>query len=141
VKKPLAAALKAGRAMTAFEPFGRDVQRRYFSITAKGGYELCLSMETQACFGNAFLEMLTAPRTDAERLAVVSALRAVCEKLVSEGAVSCFAFAPSDDVGLAAAFSFNGFRRTGILQNHLAIGDVRKDAILWSKKLANPADD
>ena len=141
VKKPLAAALKSGRAMTAFEPFGRDVRRRYFSITAKGGYELCLSMETQACFGNAFLEMLTAPRTDAERLAVVSALRAVCEKLVSEGAVSCFAFAPSDDVGLAAAFSFNGFRRTGILQNHLCIGDERKDAILWSKKLANPADE
>ena len=141
VKKPLAAALKAGRAMTAFEPFGRDVQRRYFTITAKGGYELCLSMETQACFGNAFLEMLTAPGTDAERLAVVSALRAMCEKLVAEGAVSCFAFAPSDDVGLAAAFSYNGFRRTGLLQNHLVIGAERKDAILWSKKLANPADE
>lgn len=141
VKKPLAAALKSGRAMTAFEPFGRDVQRRYFSITAKGGYELCLSMETQACFGNAFLEMLTAPRTEAERLAVVSALRAMCDKLIAEGAVSCFAFAPSDDVALATAFSFNGFRRTGLLQNHLAIGDERKDAILWSKKLANPADE
>ena len=141
VKKPLAAAMKAGRAMTAFEPFGRDVQRRYFTVTAKGGYELCLSMETQACFGNAFLEMLTAPRTDGERLAVVSALRAMCEKLIAEEAVSVFAFAPSDDVALAAAFSFNGFRRTGLLQNHLVIGEERKDAILWSKKLANPADE
>jgi hypothetical protein len=55
--------------------------------------------------------------------------------------VSCFSLAPSDDLGLATAFVFNGFRRTGLLQNHLQVGNDRKDAIIWSRKLANPAED
>jgi hypothetical protein len=139
-KKQVAAAVKANRALTGFEPFGRDVERRYYSLTGRGGYELVLSTESQACFGNAFVEMLTAPRTDNERLAVVGALRAMCEKMLAEGTVSCFSLAPSDDVVLATAFAFNGFRRTGLLQNHLQVGAARKDAIIWSRRLANPAD-
>jgi hypothetical protein len=141
VKKPLAIALKAGRALTAFEPFGRDVQRRYFSVTARGGFELVLSTESQACFGNAFVELLTAPKNDAERLATTSALEALCERLLSEGVVTCFALAPSDDIGLATAFVYNGFRRTGLLQNHVVVGNERKDVIIFSRKLANPADE
>lgn len=155
-KKALAAALKSGRAMTAFEPFGRDVERRYFSITARGGFELVVSIESQACFGNAFLELLTAPTTDAERLATTSAVRALCDKLLQEDVVSVFSLVPSDDVGLAAAFVFNGFRRTGLLLGHVVLGDgqttpakrgeappktPRKDAIIFSRKLANPAND
>lgn len=155
-KKALAAALKSGRAMTAFEPFGRDVERRYFSITARAGFELVVSIESQACFGNAFLELLTAPTTDAERLATTSAVRALCDKLLQEGVVSVFSLVPSDDVGLAAAFVFNGFRRTGLLLAHVVLGDgqtttpkrgeaapkaPRKDAIIFSRKLANPAND
>ncbi len=140
-KKAVTAMLKAGRAMTAFEPFGRDVQRTYHVVTARGGFELVTSTESQACFGNSFLEMLTAPRNDAERLATVSALRVLCDRLLAEGVVSCFSLAPSDDVGLATAFSFNGFRRTGLLQGHLLIGGERKDAIIFSRKLANPADE
>jgi len=139
-KKHVAAAVKANRALTGFEPFGRDVERAYFLLTGRGGYELVVSTESQACFGNAFLEMLTPPRTDGERLAVVGALRALSEKLIAAGAVSVFALAPSDDVALATAFSFNGFRRTGLLQNHLQVGNARKDAIIWSRRLANPAD-
>jgi len=139
-KKHVAAAVKANRALTGFEPFGRDVERHYFNLTGRGGYELVVSTESQACFGNAFLEMLTPPRTDGERLAVVGALRALSEKLIAAGAVSVFALAPSDDVALATAFSFNGFRRTGLLQNHLQVGNARKDAIIWSRRLANPAD-
>jgi len=139
-KKQVAAAVKANRALTGFEPFGRDVERAYFSLTGRGGYELVVSTESQACFGNAFLEMLTGPKSDGERLAVVGALRALCEKMIAAGVVSCFALAPSDDVALATAFSFNGFRRTGLLQNHLQVGAVRKDAIIWSRRLANPAD-
>ncbi len=139
-KKHVQSALRANRALTAFEPFGRDVERRYFTMTGRGGYELVVSTESQACFGNAFLEMLTPPRTDNERLAVVASLRAMCEKMLAEGAVSCFALAPSDDVPLATAFAFNGFRRTGLLQNHLQVGNHRKDAIIWSRRLANPTD-
>ena len=141
VKKPLAAALKAGRALTAFEPFGRDVQRRYFNVTARGGFELVVSTESQACFGNAFLELLTAPKNDAERLATTSTLKTLCDRLLAEGVVTCFALAPSDDIGLATAFVYNGFRRTGLLQNHIVVGNERKDVIIFSRKLANPADD
>jgi hypothetical protein len=141
VKKAVANALKAGRALTAFEPFGRDVERRYYNVTARGGYELTVSTESQACFGNAFLELLTAPKNDAERLCAISALKVICDRMLAEDIVSCFSLAPSDDLGLATAFVHNGFRRTGLLQNHLQVGNDRKDAIIWSRKLANPAED
>lgn len=141
VKKTVDKALKTGRALTAFEPFGRDVERRFFQVTGRAGFELVVSTESQSCFGNSFLELLTAPKTDGERLSTISALRTVCDKLMSEGVVSCFALAPSDDLALATAFVFNGFRRTGLLQNHVVVGRERKDAIVWSRKLANPADE
>jgi hypothetical protein len=140
-KKLVEKAIKTGRALTAFEPFGRDVERRFFHLTSRGGFELLASTESQSCFGNAFLELLTGPKTEAERLATVAALRALCDKLLAEGVVSCFALAPSDDVALATAFAFNGFRRTGLLQNHVTVGGERRDAIVFSRKLANPGDE
>jgi hypothetical protein len=140
-RKAVAAALKTGRALTAFEPFGRDAVRRHFVATARGGFELHASTESQACFGNAFLELLQSPRTDAERLATMGALRAFCDRLTSEGVVSCFSLAPRDDLPLAKAYLYNGFRRTGLLTGHLMVGNQRKDAILWARKLANPADE
>jgi hypothetical protein len=141
VRKGIEKAVRTGRAMTAFEPFGRDVERRFFTVTGRGGFELVASTESQSCFGNAFLELMTPPRTDAERLCTISALRTICDKLMSEGVVSCFSLAPSDDVALATAFVYNGFRRTGLLLNHLVLGNDRKDAIIFSRKLANPADE
>lgn len=141
VKKIVDKAIKAGRALTAFEPFGRDVERRFFHLTSRGGFELVASTESQSCFGNTFLELLTGPKTEAERIATVAALRTLCDKLLAEGVVSCFAVAPSDDVALATALVFNGFRRTGLLQNHVTVGGARKDAIVFSRKLANPTDD
>jgi hypothetical protein len=144
-KKAVEKAVKSGRALTAFEPFGRDVERRYFTVTSRPArnesFELVVSTESQACFGNAFLELLTAPRNETEKLATTSALRALCEKLLAESVVSCFALGPSDDVSLACAFVANGFRRTGLLQNHMVVGGERKDGIIWSRKLANPADE
>jgi hypothetical protein len=141
VKKPLASALKSGRALTGFEPFGRDVERRYFHLTARGGFELVASTESQACFGNAFIELLQAPRNEAERLATVAAVRTLCEKLTDDGVVSTFALSPSDDTGLGMAFVANGFRRTGLLRGHLCVAGERKDALVWSRKLANPTDE
>jgi hypothetical protein len=140
VRKPLAAALRSGRALTGFEPFGRDVERRYFSLTARGGFELIASTESQACFENAFLEVLQAPKNEAERLATTGALGALCEKLLAEGVVSTFALSPSDDVAFATVFVANGFRRTGVLRSHLVVRGERRDGIIWSRKLANPAD-
>jgi hypothetical protein len=140
VHKTLEKALRSGRALTAFEPFGRDVERRYFQLTARNGFELIASTESQSCFANAFLELLTAPTTEHERLATISALRTLCDKLHAEGVVGCFALAPSDDLALATAFVFNGFRRTGLLLGHMRVGNERKDAIVWSRKLANPTE-
>ena len=37
-RKAAAAALRSGRAITTFEPFGRDVERRYFLLTARAGF-------------------------------------------------------------------------------------------------------
>jgi hypothetical protein len=141
VRKPLALALKSGRALTGFEAFGRDVERRYFNLTARGGFELIASTESQACFGNAFIELLQAPKGEAERLATIASVRALCERLLGEGVVSTFSLSPSEDVGFATAFVANGFRRTGLLQGHLLVRGERKDAIIWSRKLANPADE
>ncbi|MGD0675592.1 MAG: hypothetical protein ABSC94_09255 [Polyangiaceae bacterium] len=140
-RKLAVAAVRAGRGLTAFEPFGRDVERTYFLVTVRGGFEFAASAESQACFGNAFLELLVAPKTEGEKMATAGALRALCERLLSEGVVSCFALAPSDDVGLASAFLSNGFRRTGLLAEHMMVGGHRKDAILWSRKLANPTEE
>jgi hypothetical protein len=140
-RKAVTAALRSGRALTAFEPFGRDVERRFFVATTRAGFELHVSIETQECFGNAYLEILQSPRSDAERLATAAALRAFSDKLQGEGVVSCFALAPSDDVPLATAYLQNGFRRTGLLLDHLVVRGERKDAIVWSRKLANPGDE
>ena len=141
VKKTIDRNVKGGRALSAFEPFGRDVERRWFQLTARNNFELVASTESQSCFGNAFLELLTAPKSEHERLATISALRTICDKLLAEGVVSCFSMTPSDDIALGAAFVFNGFRRTGLLKNHIVVGGERKDAIVWSRKLANPADE
>ncbi|HVJ90976.1 MAG TPA: hypothetical protein VM580_14330, partial [Labilithrix sp.] len=81
IQKTLEKALRVGRALTAFEPFGRDVERRYFQLTARGGFELVASTESQSCFSNAFLELLTSPGTEPERLSTISALRTMCDKL------------------------------------------------------------
>ncbi len=140
-RRAVAAALRSGRAISAFEPFGRDVKRRYFLANVRGGFELYASTESQACFCNAYLELLQGPRAEPERLAAASALGAICDTLKAEEVVSCFSLAPSDDVALAAVFLQNGFRRTGLLVGHLLMGGARKDAILWSRKLSNPNDD
>jgi hypothetical protein len=140
-RRAVAAALRSGRALTTFEPFGRDVERRYFMATARAGFELVASTESQPCFGNAYLELLQSPRTEAEKLATAAALRAFCSGLLSEGVVSCFSLAPSDDAALAVVFLHSGFRRTGLLVEHVLLGAERRDAILWSRKLANPTDD
>jgi len=140
-RKAVAAALRSGRALTAFESFGRDVERRYVLVSTRGGLEFVASTESQACFCNAYLELLQSPRSDSEKAATVGGLRALCDRLLSEEVVSCFSLAPSDDVALAIAFLYNGFRRTGLLVNHLATAGRRKDAILWSRKLAAPSDE
>jgi hypothetical protein len=139
-RKAQAMAQRSGRALTGFEPFSRDVERRAFTLAARGGYTTVASVETQACFGNSFFELLTAPRTEAERLAATSAVRALEARLKDEGAVSTFTLAAADDVIQAAVFLAAGFRRSGVLAAHVMLKGERKDAIVWSKKLAGAGD-
>jgi hypothetical protein len=134
LKRAVAAAQRTGRALTGFEAFGRDVERTAYLLTARGGFELVVSWESQACFGNSFLEILTSPRTEPERLATTAAVRAVCDRLAEGGLVSTFCLAPADDVGLATVFLGAGFRRSGVLAQHIQIRGERKDAIVWSRK-------
>lgn len=135
-RKAISAAQRSGRALTGFEAFGRDVARGFHVATTRAGFSLHASWETQPCFGNSFLEILTGPRTELDRLATTAAVRALAERLEEEGFVSTFCLAPADDVSLAAVFLANAFRRTGVLAKHLVVKGERRDAIVWSKKLA-----
>jgi hypothetical protein len=140
VKKALVAAFRARRALSGFEPFGRDIVRSSFVCTSRGGFSLVASVETQPCFNNAFLELLTGPRTEKEALLTAAAIRQLCDTLFEREIVSCFALTATRDLELGAAFLNNGFRRTGVLRHHLLIGGERLDAFLWSRKLAQPSD-
>ena len=74
-------------------------------------------------------------------LALTAGLRSMSDELTARGIVSAFAFAPADDIGLATAYIAAGFRKTGLLASGIYVGGQRKDAILWTRKLANPADE
>lgn len=138
VKRAVAAAARSGRALTRFDRFGRDVQRSEMCVTARGGFSLIVSVERQPCFDNAFIELLTGPRTDRDVALTAAGLRATCEKLKREGTVGSFATSPVDDVGLAAAWLANGFRRTGTLVAHQLVRGERRTSFLWTKKLSLP---
>ncbi|HVU03898.1 MAG TPA: hypothetical protein VHE30_19200 [Polyangiaceae bacterium] len=141
VKKAVSAAVRSGRALTQFDAFGRDVVRDDHQFTARGGFSLIASVERQPCFDNAFVELLTAPRTERDAALTHAALRQLCDKLGQSGTVACFAVSPIEDATLAALYLANGFRRTGTLPEHLLVGGRRVGAFLWTQKLANPKDD
>lgn len=141
VAKRVAAATKSGVALTGFESFGRDVTRDDVVATSKGLPELVLGAEIQRCYGNAFLEPLNAPRDDKERNFLAAAIQAACARFLANEIFCVFSLTPADDVRMAAAYAANGFRRTGVLRQHLRLRNERVDAILWSKKLATPGDE
>jgi hypothetical protein len=85
--------------------------------------------------------VLRAPTNESEVTAVTAGLRSFSEELKRRGIVSAFAFAPNDDVLLSTAYLSAGFRKTGLLAKGVQVGEGRKDAILWTRKLANPGGD
>ena len=135
--KAVAAATKAGRAMTGFELFSRDAERHYLSVTGKGSFELCASYEVQPSFASSMLEILVGPRNEAERALTTSALKTLLGKLGEINATSTFTIAPADDVLLSSCFLAAGFRKSAVLASHVDVGGKRRDAIVWSKKLAD----
>jgi hypothetical protein len=141
VKKAVAAAVRAGKALTRFDAFGRDVLRAEYQFTARGGFSLIASVERQPSFDNSFIELLTAPRTERDATLTHAALHQLCQRLGREGTVASFGVSPVDDAALAAVWVANGFRRTGTLSDHLLIGGQRRTAFLWTQKLGQPRDD
>lgn len=140
VKRALASAQRGRRALTTFEPFGRDVEHSFYAATARGGFSLMIGVQAQSCFQNALVELLTAPRSEKEAALTRAAVKKLCDQLEANGVVSCFALTPIDNVELAAAFIKHGFRRTGALEQHLLVGGERVDALLWTRKLTEPED-
>lgn len=130
---------KKGHLLSGFDAFGRDAERLYVEVSQKkGGRSTWLSAEFQDCFGHALVETLKAPSDDADVLAITAGLRFMADDLKERGIVSAFSFAPVDDIGLATAFVAAGFRKTGLLAGGAQVGKERRDAILWTRKLANP---
>jgi hypothetical protein len=130
---------KNGGALGCFDPFGRDALRLYLETAPKKGKPNYLSAEFQDCFGHSLIEVLRTPEDDMDVASIVAGLRHFNEELTRREIVSAFAFAPVDDVDLSAAFLATGYRKTGLLAKGVLVGGLRRDAILWSRKLADPS--
>ena len=128
-----------GEALGSFDPFGRDAQSRFLEVSPRRGKSNYLHADFQECFGHSLIEVLRPPRSSAEMVAVLAGLSSAADDLKQLGIVSTFAFAPVDDVNLAAVFLAAGYRKTGLLARGVLVGDARTDAILWTRKLADPA--
>lgn len=138
IEKAFSNAVRSGRALTGLEAFGRDVQKEHFLCTARGGFSLLVGVESQPCFDNAFIEALCAPRGDKETWLTAASIELIGAQLIAQGIVSAFAVSPAESVELAASLLTAGFRRTGRLENHVAIQGQSVDAFLWSRRLAEP---
>jgi hypothetical protein len=122
-----------------FDPFGRDAARIYLESSSKKGKPNYLSAEYQDCFGHSLIEILRRPKGAHEMAIAVGGLRGLEEDLKRREIVSAFAFAPVDDVELSAVFLAGGYRKTGLLAKGVLVEGKRSDAILWTRKLADPA--
>jgi hypothetical protein len=130
---------KPAEVFGSFDPFGRDAARLHVEVTSKKIKPNYLMSEFQDCFGHSLIEILRAPKGEAEVLGVVAGLRWLNEYLKAKEIVSAFAFVPVDNVELATAFLAAGFRKTGLLAKGALLGDKRSDAVLWTRKLADPS--
>jgi hypothetical protein len=133
------AAWRKGPALGSFDMFGRDAERIYYDASVRRSKTNYVSAEFQDCFGHALVEVLRAPATESETLAVYAGLKTLGDDLEDRGIVAAFAFAPNDHVEISTAFLAAGYRKTGLLaQGVLDADGSRKDAILWTRKLASP---
>lgn len=138
VQRAKAAVKRAEWSPITHDAFSRGSDQWHYTCTAKGAPTLCVAVESQACFDNALLEILARPRTDKEGSWMARALGEVLNTLRERGIVSCFAMTPVSDGVLGAVYARNGFRRTGIMNDHLPAASGRETAFLWTRKLAQP---
>jgi hypothetical protein len=126
-------------AFGCFDAFGRDASRMFIEVSSKRTKPNYLSAEFQDCFGHSLIEILRVPRNEHDVQAVASGLQWLNDYLKAKEIVSAFAFAPVDNLELATIFLACGFRKTGLLAKGALCGDKRSDAILWTRKLADPS--
>lgn len=130
---------KRSDAYGCFDAFGRDAARMYVEVTSKKTKPNYLSAEFQDCFGHSLIEILRVPRTEHEVQAAAAGLQWLNDYLKAKEIVSAFAFAPVDNLELATIFLSCGYRKTGLLAKGALCGDKRSDAVLWTRKLADPS--
>jgi hypothetical protein len=123
-----------------FDAFGRGAEPAFIEATHKKGQKPNhLMAEFQDCFGHSLIEILRMPKNQIDVDTITGGLRHFCEVLKAREIVSAFSFAPVDSVELSIAFLSAGFRKTGLLAKGVRLGEERKDAILWTRKLADPS--
>jgi hypothetical protein len=130
---------KRGDAYGSFDAFGRDASRMYVEVTSKKTKPNYLSAEFQDCFGHSLIEILRVPRSEHDVQAAAAGLQWLNDYLKAKEIVSAFAFAPVDNLELATIFLSCGYRKTGLLAKGALCGDKRSDAVLWTRKLADPS--
>lgn len=135
----LRAASKGKKSFAFFDDrFGRTGARVH--VVANPGKssvktaEQIVSAEVQECFGNAFVQIAATPASEIEARMLVAALNGLVDQLKNREVASTFAFAPVSDSLVSAAMLAAGFRKTGLLAQHLIVGDKRADTILWTRK-------
>lgn len=141
------AALAKNRKVTPLDDrFGRTGTRLHFAAKdPKAGSKLAeqiVTAEVQECFGNAFLQLHSPIASEAEARVLVGGLNGLFEHLRTREVGSAFAFTGVGDLLANGAMLAAGFRKTGLLAQHLAgeKADKRGDAILWTRKTIASAD-
>ena len=136
---------KARKELAAVDDrFGRTGLR--FHVTARDSRgtaraaEQVVSAEVQECFGNAYVQISSVLATELDARVLVGALNELSEHLKGREVTSTFAFAPVSDSLVSAAMLAAGYRKTGLLAQHIVLNDQRTDAILWTRKTGAAAD-
>ncbi len=107
---------------------------------AKSGEQI-VSAEVQECFGNAYLQIAASPTSEMDARVLAGALNNLVDQLKAKEVASAFAFTPVGDLLTNAALLSAGFRKTGLLAQHLIADDKRCDTILWTRKTGLAAAD
>jgi hypothetical protein len=124
--------------------FGRTGARVHLSARdgkAARSSDQIVSAEVQECFGNAYIQIAAPPATEIDARILIGALNGLCDQLRTREVASTFAFSPVSDTLTNASMLAAGFRKTGVLAQHLLVGDKRSDTVLWTRKLGSTAAD
>jgi hypothetical protein len=99
-----------------------------------------VTAELQEPFGNAYLQIPMVPTKTDEARVLAGAIHGLHEALKVREIGCTFAMTPADSPLLGAVFLGTGYRRTGVLSQHLAPGERRFDAMLWVRRTAGDGD-